>query len=72
MYTPGTKVKINEEGHDQYGKDFMNPADTIGVVIERPSFLPEWRKLDPQWTWVIWEGGVENSYQAGTLEIVEG
>lgn len=72
MYNVGATVQINEEGHDKYGRDFMNPPNKLGVVIERPSFMDVSLTLDPDWTWVRWVTGVENSYEVGTLDVVEG
>lgn len=72
MYKQGDSVKINEEGHSLYGSSFMNPRGKIGKVVDRPTFLPLDREVDPEWTWVLWEDGIENSYQEGTLDIVEG
>lgn len=71
MYTPGMKVKINKEGHDKYGKSFMNPVGKLGVVIERPSFLRATDELNKEWSWVRWQDGVENSYEAGMLDVLE-
>lgn len=65
MYITGQRVRINELGHKLYGTEITNPEGVLGTVLEGDKFSDGWFDVD-------WDNGEFNSYEAGTLDVVDG
>lgn len=61
----GTIVRINSKGHEIYGEDLSNPKGILGTVWEGDE------RLRRGWCDVTWDNGHTNSYEEGTLDIVQ-
>lgn len=64
MYNVGQRVKMNDTGFVAYGVNDSNPRGVLGTVTGPDEY-------DEEFTNVDWDNGFINSYENGTLDIIE-